>query len=121
VTYGCAVVAGLNAAVMSGFVAPAVVNRGDQLFAFTGILNQAFARVLTVASSVAIILWCIAILRTRAFGRAVAIYGLVIGSLIAIVTGLGMLRLNVHGLGAVVILQSAWFVAIGVSLYSRRP
>ncbi|HYX53955.1 MAG TPA: hypothetical protein VE783_10935 [Candidatus Limnocylindrales bacterium] len=129
VCYGVAEIAGMNAGICSGFVA----SRMAQLSAaatgatsdawklalrYTGELNQAFAPVLVVATSVALILWSCAILRSAKGMRALAIYGLVIGSLTIIGVSSGHVRLNVHGFGVVVLTQSIWFVLMGVRLWN---
>lgn len=114
------------AASVSGFVAPALgklMFAADEasrplvrhLFIYNGFFNQAFARVHTVASSVAILLWSVAMLRTR-FNRALGVAGCVIGALILTAILTGRLPLNVHGFGLVVLLQGAWMAWAGVLL-----
>ena len=130
VTYACASVAGMIAATMSGFVAPGVAHRMleasgpavDQwriLFEYTGRLNQAFALVLVTGSSVAIILWSLAILRTASLMRGAALYGLTIGPVILLAVMSGQLRLHVFGFGLVVLAQAVWFILVGVSLMGK--
>ena len=127
VVYGYAAVAVLIAAAASGFVAPAV---GREMMGASGTakeflhaqldynheLNQAFAKVFTIGSSGAIALWSIAILRTRALAGWLGLYGLVIGTATIVALVSGHLRLNVHGMGLVVLGQAIWFVAVGVLL-----
>lgn len=130
VVYGFALVAGLAAATLSGFVAtglaremndaaPSAIDGWRMLFGFTGRLNQAFALVLVVASSVAIVLWSAAMLKARALARSAAIYGLVLGPVIIFAVLSGYLRLHVTGFGLVVIGQSLWFIVVGRQLYGR--
>ena len=68
VVYGFGIVAVLPAAVLSGFVAPDVIERMritgatldaryEALLAYTGFLNQGFARIHVMASGVAMTLW----------------------------------------------------------------
>ena len=129
VFYGVAEIAGMNAGICSGFVAPRMAQLSAATtgptsdawklaFRYTGELNQAFAPVLVVASSVALILWSCAILRSAKAMRALAFYGLAIGSLTIIGVGSGHVRLNVHGYGMVVLTQAIWFVAAGVRLWN---
>jgi len=88
----------------------------------TGIfqINQAFARIYSVAASMAIILWSISALRNGGLGRGVAIYGCVISPLIILGIAIGHLRLDVHGMAAVMLGQAIWFIVVG-SLLCARP
>jgi hypothetical protein len=124
ITYALGAVAVMCAAIFSGFVAPAVAmelreasaaerDLLDTLFHYTGRLNQAFAGVYVVASSVAIVLWCLAIL---SYARWLSGYGIVICAAILLAFGSGHLRLNVHGFGAVALAQGIWTVWIAVLL-----
>jgi hypothetical protein len=113
VTYGFGIVAVMNAAVCSGLVAPRVAGQSPELFAYTGYLNQAFALVYVMASCVAIVLWSIAMLKRA---RAIGIAGLVLGPLIIIALLSHLVGLDVHGFGAIMFTESAWFVVCGVWL-----
>jgi hypothetical protein len=128
VVYGFALAAGMAAAAVSGFVAPTIAHAivtttppasetWRTLFDFNGRLNQAFARILAVASSAAIILWSVAIVRSRSLARGAGFYGLVVGSAIVVAVGSGYLSLDVHGFGLVVLLQAIWFIAVGILLW----
>jgi hypothetical protein len=112
VAYGFGVVAIMNAAVYSGLVAPRVTGQPD-LFMYTGFLNQGFALVYVVASSVAIVLWSVVLLRRV---RALGIAGLVLGPLIVVVLLTHTIGLDVHGFGAIMLGQGAWLIACGVWL-----
>ena len=128
VVYGFALAAGLAAATLSGFVAPGLARQlidasppatdhWRVLFQYNGLLNQAFARVLVVASATAIVLWSLSIVSRRALAPGVGIYGLVSGPVIVVAVVSGHLRLDVHGFGLVVLAQSAWFIIVGVLLW----
>lgn len=122
--YAFALCAGMCAGVMSGYIAPDMLRRmaqaGDPqsqqvwrlLFRYTGQLNQAFARVLVVGSATAIILWSCAMP-----SRAMRWYGILSNAAIALVVMVGLLPLDVHGYGLVVLLQGVWFVATGVKMW----
>ena len=127
VAYGFAGIAAMNAAALSGLVAPglarqmaaatpASANLWSVLFTYNGFLNQAFAMVFVVASSVALTLWSASILRNGVLTRGVGVYGCVLGPLTVVAVLSGHLRLNVHGFGLVVLGQAIWFVIVGVSL-----
>ena len=130
VMYGFGLIAGMVAAALSGYVAPGLARRiaGSTgpatelwriIFSYNGALNQAFARILVIASSVAMILWSFAILKTRALPRGIALYGLLAGVALVVAVGPGLLPLNVHGFGLVVIVQGAWFIAAGSMMAQR--
>jgi heme A synthase len=134
VLFAFASIAVMNAAVMDGLVAPNVMRRIVEAAASAGVgageswrvafrynfeVNQGFARLYAITSSIAIIFWSLSIWRNRTLARGLAIYGCVIGvaSVIAVTAGLGM---DVHGFGAVVLGQAIWFVTAGV-LLQREP
>ena len=126
VTWVMAVMGVICAASFSGFVAPEVakaifaaeeVDRHvlKEFFTYNGMLNQAFAKFHVVASSAAIVLWSIAMLRTG-FGRLLGVVGCIVS--IATVAALvaGRLIMDVHGLAIVEWSQGVWFVLSGVLL-----
>jgi hypothetical protein len=132
VTYGFACVAIMIAAAVSGFIVPDIMKhmvRDDPAAAhqwqivIVGIfqINQAFARIYSVAASIAIILWSVSVLRNGGLGRSVAIYGCVIAPLLILGIGIGHLRLDVHGMTVVMLGQVIWFIVVGSELCSRPP
>jgi hypothetical protein len=128
VVFGFACVAVFLAATVSGFVIPAIMQRMardavnmrtwqiviDSIFQ----INQAFARIYSIAASIAVILWSVSILKNGGLGRSVAVYGCIISALIIVGVGIGHLRLNVHGMAAVWFGQAIWFVVAGFQLGS---
>jgi len=129
--YGLATITIINAAIASGFIAPAIGRRmvdaeapntdGWRIaFQYTGLLNQGFATVSVVGSSLAILLWSLSILRRNALSRGVGIYGCAIGPLIIIGVLSGRMRLDVHGFGAVVLAQAIWLVTVAAQLWRGR-
>jgi hypothetical protein len=131
VCYGFALAAGMAAAAASGFVGPdlarqivaedpAAADAWRIAFHYNGGLNQAFASILVVASSAAIVLWSAAILKGRTLARGVGLYGLVLGPVVVLALLSGYLILGVHGFGLVVLGQTIWFVAVGVQLARWR-
>jgi hypothetical protein len=130
VAYGFASVAVMCAAVASGFIAPHIVagmvaadavNRPlfDLLFHYTGQINQAFAKVFVVASSVAIVLWSVAIIRTRRFASWAGVFGCAVGGITLVMLLSGNLSLDVHGFGAVMFGQGAWLGIAGAFMIRR--
>ena len=110
------------AAAMSGLVAPAVLERlpaaGDPLrevalrqLHYTGLLNQAFAKVYVGLTGAAFVLWTFAMRGDRAFPAALRWYGVIAGVLPLIGVAAGHLRLDVRGFGLVVLLHATWMMA----------
>ncbi|MGZ8376519.1 MAG: hypothetical protein ACXWZS_07620 [Gemmatirosa sp.] len=124
-------VAGLLAALASGFLSTGLLVRaaGETgaareatllLARYSGLLNQASARVLVGMGSAAILLWSIAILRTGRLSRATGIVGVVVAGVALAFLLAGRLQLDVHGFGAVVLGQAVWLVLVGRGL-RRAP
>ncbi|MBP6014848.1 MAG: hypothetical protein KBA31_21680 [Alphaproteobacteria bacterium] len=118
------------AATMSGFVATKLIELQlaasgtdrDMLHAILRlewILNQSFATLHVVLFSAAIALYAFAWPDKGALAAAVKIVGFIVGIGVFAWLVSGTLTLNVHGMGAVVILQGAWFVLAAVALLSR--
>ena len=130
VTYGFATIAGMITGILNGFVAPRLIQRmlnhpeakqaWDMALTYSGELERPLAQVLVLASSVAILLWSIAILRRGLLARRLGIYGGIIALLIMPAVASGYVRLNVHGFGMVVVLQTIWFVIAGAQLLRLR-
>jgi heme A synthase len=130
-TYAFAAVALMLATSVSGFVIPDIWRHmlrdtaanapqwklvADAVFQF----NQAFARIYSIAASLAILLWSISALRNGGLSRGIAIYGCIIAPLITVLIAVGHLRLNVHGMTAVVLAHAIWLVIAGAQLI-RNP
>lgn len=131
VTFGFAGVAILIAATVSGFIVPTILRHMvrdgaasvpqyhlivDAVFQF----NQAFARIYSVAASAAIALWSVSALRNGGMARGIALYGCVVAALLAAGIAVGHLRLDVHGMAAVVLGHAIWFILTGAQLCRRQ-
>lgn len=128
--FGAAAVAVMLAATSSGFIASGLLSEmgqwagtervvGEAMLHSTWQWNQAFARIHVAASSVAIGLWSVAILRGGELSRRAAIYGLIVAALTLLALLTGQLRMDLHGFGAVVVAQAVWLIVLGLEL--RRP
>ena len=128
VIYALAIVAVMQAAVADGLVAPNVLRRLVEagadaranwqiVFRYNFEVNQAYARLYAVASSLAVALWSILLLRPATLARGVAIFGFVVTAVTVLAVGSGKLSLDVHGFGAVVLGQSIWFIAVALRLW----
>jgi hypothetical protein len=127
VVYLFAAVAIMIAAAVSGFIVPEIMRRmaGDssavapqwriEIYSIFQI-NQAFAKIYTVAVSIAMALWSVTILRHGAPSRKIALYGCIVAPLIALAICSGKLRLDVHGMGIVVLAQAIWFIGVGIQM-----
>jgi hypothetical protein len=127
VLFGFAEVAVMIAATVSGLVTPGLIHHiaadpgmadmWHAVLTLNGHLNQAFALIFVVASSVAIVLWSAAMLKSKIFARALGIYGCTLGPLTVLAVLSGHLSLNVHGFGLVILGQAIWFICCGVKLW----
>jgi hypothetical protein len=131
VAFGFGYVAILIAAAVSGFIVPGILRHMARDGAATvpqyrliiGAVfefNQAFARIYSVAASAAIALWSASALRNGGISRGIALYGLVIAALLTLGIVIGHLRLNVHGMAAVVLGQAVWLIVTGAQMCRRR-
>jgi hypothetical protein len=130
--YGLSAVATLLATAASGFLASDLIARvaaseGEARAAAAAVLhyngagNQAYAKVLVAASSVAIGLWSMEIVRTRLMRRAAGVLGCVVAAVTLLILFAGHLTLDVHGFGAVVLGQSIWLIMVGAELRRTGP
>jgi len=131
VVYGFGLAAITSAAAFGGLVAPRLAREIVEaappaseawriLFRYTGQLNQAFAQVFVAASSIAILLWSAAILRSRALAPGLGVYGCVLGPVTLLALLSGRLTMGVHGFGLVVLVQAVWYVSAGAMLCRPR-
>lgn len=125
--YGLSSVATLLAATASGLlasdlIAQAAAAQGEARAAAGAVLhynvalNQAFAKVIVAASSAAIALWSVEIVRTGRMRRAAGVLGCVVAAAALLALFSGHLRLDVHGFGAVVLAQGIWLIMVGAEL-----
>lgn len=129
--YGLGVILMMGAALVSGFIvtglASAYVGEPDSVLQslqpalrLCYQVNQTLAKAGTVALSAAILLWSWVLLGESRGARAVGVLGILVGAVPALMLFMGHLRLNVHGMGAVVLGEAVWSVAVAVWLF-RQP
>jgi hypothetical protein len=120
-------VAILIATAVSGFIVPDIMVRMFQDTAAAApqwhiaivsifAINQAFAKIYSVAVSVAMVLWSLSALRHGGLGRVIGLYGCIAAPALVVGVCIGMVRLNVLGMAIVVLVQAAWFIGAGVQL-----
>jgi hypothetical protein len=127
ITYCLSVVAVMLAAAADGLIGPALLQKTiganeatlqslRTAFEFNYQINQAFAKVFVVGAAIAIISWSYAVASLGVFERRVAWFGWFVG--LASLAGLlsGHVRMDVHGFGAIVLMQAIWNIALGVSM-----
>ncbi|HWS53880.1 MAG TPA: hypothetical protein VN228_07130 [Pyrinomonadaceae bacterium] len=130
VAFAFGAVAAMTAAIVSGLVAPALTRQmlaGDdanrealhRIFRYNGLLNQGFAKVYVVASSLAVLCWSAAVYGFGRLARLVAAFGCAVALLSLSAFFAGRLRLDAHGFGLFVFAQSAWVVLVGVFVLRR--
>jgi hypothetical protein len=131
VSYVAGVGAMIGAALISGFVVAALgasyagaeagaIEAASPVLAFGHAANQALAKLGVIAMSAAILLWSVRLTGRTGADRAIGWLGVAIGVLPAALLLSGQLRLDVAGMGAVVIAQGVWNVAVGTQLIRRR-
>ena len=127
IVYGFALAAMTNALVIDGLVTPglarAIANAAPDkaiewkiAFNHNAMLDQAFVNVFLAASSAAITLWSVAILRTAVFLRIIGIFGCLLGVATIISQLTGELGQHPHIFFLVLIGQAIWFLGIGLQL-----
>jgi hypothetical protein len=132
VLYAVASIAVMNAAVCDGLLAPNLIRQivsatpetrdGWRLVMnYNFQMNQAFARVYAVASSLAVVLWAVSILRNRTLGRGVGIYGVVLGAVTVAGIFSGFLTPDRHGFGMLIFGQAIWFLIVAPGLWRLGP
>jgi hypothetical protein len=128
VVYALASIAVMNAAVCDGLLAPVLMRKivaatpetrdmWQTLMNFNFQMNQAFARVYAVGSSLALVLWSVSILRYRALGGGVGIYGFVLGVVTAAGICSGLLTPDRHGFGMLIFGQAIWFLLVAREMW----
>lgn len=121
-------IAVMNAAVLDGLMAPYLMRQivaattetrdGWQMFMrYDFQMNQSYARVYGVASSLALVLWSVSILRSRVMGRGIGIYGCVLGAVTSLGILSGLLSPSWHGFGMLILGQAIWFVVVGSGMW----
>ena len=132
IVFAFSVVAILQATSVSGFIIPnlwkkmfqdtaANASQWQMVLSAVFQFNQTFAAIYSVAASAAIVFWSASGLRHGSLNRSVAIYGCILPPIVIVLIAVGHLRLDVHGMGAVVLVHAIWFVIVGARLCRREP
>lgn len=132
VAWGFGSVAGMGAAVASGFMASPLLLKSTQvegpardilhnLLQPIGLMNQGFAKVYVVAVAAGMLAWGLAIVRSGRMSKALGIAALLVGLAVLVAVVVVHMKLDVHGFGLVAIAESVWLVAVGVALMRGEP
>jgi hypothetical protein len=128
VFYGFAMVAAVFNVVVDGFLAPDLIAKvltatsttkeiWQQILSFNTQLNTTLAEVFVVASSIAIALWSVAIVRKVYF---LGIYGILMTIAILVSLALGYLSLASHAFRLVLLGQILWVALAGLVLLRAK-
>lgn len=124
IAYGASTLGNLMAATVSGFLAPALVEReaSPELLALMWPLNQAFAFEAAYASAAAFALWGVdlAVRGPRAIERLLGAAGLATGLVPSALLATGVLDLHVAGAAIVYAAQAAFAALAGFWLIGKR-
>jgi hypothetical protein len=131
VAYGIGTVGLINAALVNGFIVPALAAKYTgvdhatleslrPMLVLCHVVNGAFDVLGIVAFSAAVLAWSLVMLRRSGGVRAIGALGLVVSAAPCVLLLTGNLPMNVHGFGAFVLAQGAWYVAVAVLLVRGR-
>jgi hypothetical protein len=120
-----------GAALVNGFVAPAFAHEVEgaaetDLGGVRLVLEALFhggttlASVGVIALSIALVLWSMVFVARGGAARAIAAFGLLVGVVGSLGILGGHLRLDVHGMGLVVLAQALWNASVAVWLVRTR-
>lgn len=128
INYAFACIAAMCAAVVNGFVVTYLFREffeADEatrvtmrlLFDYSHWLNATFTKIFIAASSVAVLLWSIALIKKSLLAKIAAVIGIILGivGIAMIIIGVGI---NVHSFGLFIFGQAAWTILIGVLMIS---
>jgi hypothetical protein len=131
VFYGVGVLVMIGAGLVSGFIITDLMSLtphvtdvdlqiNAQLLILCRVLNQSCANFATVSISAGILFWSIDLLHQSGLPRLIGALGLGVGILPVFALMFGLMRLNVHGMMAVLLLQALWNVAVGLAMARSR-
>lgn len=131
IAYLLGVVAVIPAALTDGFLISEFVARFrdrpaqdllvmKHVLTLCGLAIRVASRMWVVATSAAVLLWSAHLVGTTGSARAVGILGCVAGAAPVVALASGYLPMNVHGVGAFVLVQAVWGVAVGILLIRGR-
>ena len=131
VVYGFSAVAVMIAGGLSGFVLPELMARMARdvvstqqvyrlIISSLFQINQAFSRIYSVGGWLAILFWSIAAWGYRDLRRTLSVYGFIVSPLMIALLASGHVRLNIHGMGAVTVLQAIWFLGAGMDMMAEH-
>ncbi len=132
VAYAAGVVSMFGAAMVSGFIITSMASQlrvatavdqqiSAQLLNLCALVNRTMANTGVIAMSAGIALWSIGLLHDSGLSRWIGALGCIVGLLPTAGLATGLLHLDVHGMGIVVLLQTCWSIGLGILLYRMAP
>ena len=128
VAFGFGGVAVVEAALASGFIFPGVIQRIESaqgsdvphaFLVYTGLWNQAHAKVQVVAWSIGTLLLAAAVLRNRSrlpFAAAMGVAGVAFAIVVLFLFLSGHVRMDLHGARIIYFAQAGWLAWLGLAL-----
>jgi hypothetical protein len=131
VAFGTGGLAFVAAALVSGFIVPDFIARyqdrpheelevAQHLLGMCRAVNQVCSRVGVTGVAVAILLWSMLLFRHRGATATVGALGCVAGAALTVGLLSGYLRMDVHGMLVVVLVQAAWGLSVSALLIRGR-
>ncbi len=131
VFYGCGVGCMIGAALINGFIVPAlasdyagqpdaVLETLKPIFVLCHSTNQALAQAGTLAMSIGILAWSIELSSRGMAARVIGVLGCLCAALPIVGLLSSHLRLNVHGMGLVILAQAIWSFCVGIWMIRQR-
>lgn len=126
--YGYATAAALSGTVLDGLVEPRLLQQivgsttptrelWQAITKYNALVDGAFIRVYAVAAAVAILLWCVSMLKNRKEALGVAVYGFILGVTTVVGVTAGFLGPEAHGFGILVVAQAIWFLLVATRMW----
>ncbi len=131
VFYGFGVGCMIGAALINGFIVTAlasdyagqpdaVLEALKPIFVLCHSTNQTLAQAGTIAMSIGILAWSTELLSRGMAARIIGALGCLCGALPIVGLLSSHLRLDVHGMGLVILVQASWSVCVGIWLMRQR-
>ena len=130
VTFAAGALAAICAAVLNGLALPALARHHEGsdpatldtlrvVLGYNHALNASFARVFMIATTVATVLWSVAILRTRALPAWVGVVGALAGATATALVLFGAIGVDVHDFGLFIFAFAGWSIVVGAQLLRK--
>jgi len=126
ISYGISSIANIGAAMINGFVVPALVRQSTgaidpDVFALSWEANQALANLAVYATGIAYIFWATnMITKSGADRKVVALFGFLAGVLPIYLLVFGVVQMDMTGATLIYGLHMSWILFVGIQLQRGR-